>query len=83
MKNEKGSHFLAVILRRSVSDTLFQKNHLFLQYDVADTMARLLSKVPTWQSSSESDEEAIGRSFDNKADYLAERYVTLCEHITM
>ena len=44
-----------------------------MQYDVADHLARLLSKMPAWQSPS-SDEEAVGRSYETRADFLAERY---------
>ena len=45
-----------------------------MQYDVADHLARLLSKMPAWQSPPAADEEGIGRSYDNRADFLAERY---------
>ena len=54
---------------------LYRSGIVTVQYDVADYLARLLAKRPAWQSASKTDDEAIGRFYDNRADFLTERYL--------
>lgn len=46
----------------------------FLQYQVVDCLARLLAKTPIWTCEAR-DEDSIGRQFDNRTDFTAERSI--------